>query len=218
MARTMAGVLICLAGMLTLVVGMPQARTRNSGPGVRPGQNSSGLGLGAESGDGGPGPQSKAFACPGCSAMFDSRRALDSHRGRYTALLARFRMTSPGQVYLREGCAGDDRPPIVSTWQATGQRAGGRVQNVGGAGARPKGTKGDEYHSTDSEDLEPQPDSDAAGGAARSRSRSPRSDHRPSTPHSPGPAAAAVPAPWAAAPPAVPALPVPARSRPEVRT
>ena len=118
MARTMAGVLICLAGMLTLVVGMPQARTRNSGPGVRPGQNSSGLGLGAESGDGGPGPQSKAFACPGCSEMFDSRRALDSHRGRYTALLARFRMTSPGQVYLREGCAGDDRPRQSGCWFA----------------------------------------------------------------------------------------------------
>jgi hypothetical protein len=216
MARIPAvpSVLICLAGMLTLVVGMPQAKTRNSGPSApeyRPGKDSSRLGVGA--GGDGTGPQSKAFLCPGCSEAFDSRRALNCHRSRYTNLLGQAQ--SAGEEFPWEGCASDGRRPTESTWRAEGQRAGGRVHNVSGPPARVKGFMGDQFDSTDSE-----PEPAVGGGRSRSPSAVPASDHRLSPPHLPGPVAPSEPAaagarPRSSAAPA-PSPPAPARSRPEV--
>ena len=217
MARIPAvpSVLICLAGMLTLVVGMPQAKTRNSGPSApehRPGKDSSRLGVGA--GGDGTGPQFKAFLCPGCSEAFDNRTALKCHRSRYTNLLGQAR--SAGAEFPWEGCAADGRRPTESTWRAEGQRAGGRVRNVSGPPARGKGFMA-EFDSTDSE-----PEPAAGGGARRSCSRSPipESDHRLSPPHLPGPAAPSAPAAGAGQPRAraapAPSPPLPVRSRPAV--
>ena len=207
-----SSVLIFFAGLLAHVAGMPRAGPRMVQSGPTGGtQNSQAFGPGGRVvGDG-----SRAFRCPGCDEAFTSEYALRQHRARYSFFDSRADRSGTA----RSGCALDKRVPIVSRWEAAGQRAGGRVQNTSGAVS--KALKG-LFENSDSESG-PDPGRAAAGppqpsepplpseAGARSptdspsRMRSPVSNYLPSPP------------PAAAAPGASQQPPLPRLDRPQVR-
>jgi hypothetical protein len=203
-------VLICLGGLLALVSGMPQAR--NGGPRAPPGRPSaeSQVRVGPGPGDGSGRGESEVYRCPGCDTPFTTVTSLRQHRARRAFLAGK----EPEDSEARDKillCAPDDRrPPVVSLWQAAGQRAGGRVQNRSRAdGPVSAGYFGILGGLSDS-DAESHDSSGRRSVAGPSRSRSP-------SPHAnvPSPSAAdagAVPLPC---PPAAAAAPsVAARAPP----
>ncbi len=122
--------MIFFAGLLAHVAGMPRAGPRI----VQSGRHPTG-GLGIQNSQAfGPGGRvigygSRAFRCPGCNEAFASEYALHQHR----ASLSLDSRSGTAPLATRSGCALDERGPIVSRWEAAGQRAGGRVHNTSGA-------------------------------------------------------------------------------------
>jgi hypothetical protein len=214
-----SSVLIFFAGLLAHVAGMPQAGPRMVQSGSTGGtqtRNSQAFGPGGRMvGDG-----SRAFRCPGCDEAFTSEYALRQHRARYSFFDSRADRSGTA----RSGCALDKRVPIVSRWEAAGQRAGGRVHNTSDAVSKAlKGRFGSDSDSGPDSESGPDPGRAAAGSpqpsepplpseaGARSptdspsRMRSPVSNYLPSPP------------PAAAAPGASQQPPLPRLDRPQVR-
>ena len=189
---------------------MPQAR--NGGPRAPPGRPSaeSQVRVGPGPGDGSGRGESEVYRCPGCDTPFTTVTSLRQHRARRAFLAGKVPEDSEArEKYLL--CAPDDRrPPVVSLWQAAGQRAGGRVQNRSRAdGPVSAGYFGILGGLSDS-DAESHDSSGrrSVAGPSRSRSRSPNANVPSPSAADAGavplpcpPAAAAAPSVAARAPP-----------------
>ena len=206
MARSsVTSVLIFFSGLLALVAGMPQARPRapqtgrprTGGPGPQAGAGPGPGGSGSHWETGGDG--SRVYQCPVCGDPFGSEYGVRQHRSRRVVVGLEDSQTG------RSKCAIVKRGPIavVSSWEAAGQKAGGRVHNSSGAVS--KALQGHFATSDSDSDPDPQgrasppaseapeaapglpPASDSEVSEPPSRMRSPQSNYEPS----PSPAAPA---------------------------